>query len=118
MQKNMPYEIKLRWSYRTEPLLESLSAFVPYPSVMSPIPYIKSAIAIIKATSKAPKKGNIKAMPEITTASTSTPVFAALDQPGSFLFPIPAKIVDMPLNNKAAATSVITTRAAKTSEKS
>jgi hypothetical protein len=42
-------------------------------NTMSLIPYTKSAIAIIRATRRAPKIGEIKAMPEITTASAPTP---------------------------------------------
>jgi hypothetical protein len=79
---------------------------------MSLIPYTKSATAIIRATRKAPKKGEIRAMPETTTASTPTPILIAFAQPGSLLFHIPIKILEMPLNNKARAASVITTRAA------
>ncbi|AFU59290.1 hypothetical protein Ngar_c23650 [Candidatus Nitrososphaera gargensis Ga9.2] len=42
----------------------------PYtPNAMSLIPYTKGAIAIIKATSKTPKKGEIKAMPAMTTVA-------------------------------------------------
>ena len=54
------------------------------PNTMSLIPYTKSAIAIIRATRRAPKIGEIKAMLEITTASAPTPTLAALDHIGSF----------------------------------
>jgi hypothetical protein len=81
---------------------------------MSLIPYTRSATAIIRATRKAPNKGEIRAMLETATASTPTPILTAFAQLGSFLFPIPVKILEMPLNNKARAVSVITTRAANT----
>jgi hypothetical protein len=77
------------------------------PNTMSLIPYTKSAIAIIRATRRAPKIGEIKAMPEITTASAPTPTSAPLDHIGSFFCPTPAKMLEMPLNNRATAASVI-----------
>jgi hypothetical protein len=52
-------------------------------------------------------------MPEITTASAPTPILAALDHIGSFLCSTPAKMLEMPLNDRATAASVIMTRAAK-----
>jgi hypothetical protein len=52
-------------------------------------------------------------MPEMTIASAPTPTLAPLDHIGSFLCPTPAKMLEMPLNNRATAASVIMTRAAK-----
>jgi hypothetical protein len=59
------------------------------PNTMSLIPYTKSAIAIIRATRRAPKIGEIKAMLEITTAASApTPTLAPLDHIGSFCAPL------------------------------
>jgi hypothetical protein len=60
------------------------------------------------------KKGEIRALLETTTAIVPTPVLTALARLESFLFPIPAKTLEIPLNNKATAASVIKIKAANT----